>query len=62
MGAQDQLDLALETVLTAKHAAMEKFETWEKEHSGALKRINEERHSRSKKTSYVNFVSLKNWL
>ena len=40
MGAQDQLDLALETDLTAKHAAMKKFETWEKEHSDALKRVN----------------------
>lgn len=43
MEAHDQIDLALETDLTTKHAAMEKFETWQKEHSDPLKRIQNSR-------------------
>ena len=38
--AHEQLDRALEDNVEAKRVASEKFETWEREHSDALKRIN----------------------
>lgn len=38
--AHERLDRALEDNVEAKRVASEKFETWEREHSDALKRIN----------------------
>lgn len=40
VATQDRLSDALEEDLTAKRTAVEKFETWETEHSDALRRIN----------------------
>ena len=44
VAAQDRLNDALEEDLTAKRTAVEKFQTWETEHSDALRRINTKVH------------------
>ena len=44
VATQDRLNDALEEDFTAKRTAVEKFETWEREHSDALRRINTKVH------------------